>query len=117
GETRVITLMFMDVRDFTPISEGLTAEELVEFINRLLSPLTDTIQAELGTIDKYMGDAIMAFWNAPLDIAEHPARACRAALKMRAVLETLNAQDAFGFRRRGTDRNVRIGIGINTGMA
>ena len=84
GEIREITLMFMDVRGFTPISEGLSAEELVEFINRLLSPLTDMIQAELGTIDKYMGDAIMAFWNAPLDISDHPQRACRAALKMRA---------------------------------
>ncbi len=118
GETRVITLMFMDVRGFTPISEGLTAEELVEFINRLLSPLTDTIQAELGTIDKYMGDAIMAFWNAPLDIPDHPARACRAALKMRQVLTDLNARDAFGFRAHGKgDRIVRIGIGINTGEA
>jgi adenylate cyclase len=118
GETRQITLMFMDVRDFTPISEGLTAVELVEFINRLLSPLSDTIQAELGTIDKYIGDAIMAFWNAPLDIPDHPVRACRAALKMRTVVETLNEQDAFGFRQNGrTDRKVRIGIGINTGVA
>jgi adenylate cyclase len=118
GETRQITLMFMDVRDFTPISEGLSAEELVEFINRLLSPLTDTIQAELGTIDKYIGDAIMAFWNAPLDIPDHPVRACRAALKMRTVVETLNEEDAFGFRLHGwNDRKVRIGIGINTGTA
>lgn len=118
GETRVITIMFMDVRGFTPISEGLTAEELVEFINRLLSPLTDTIQAELGTIDKYIGDAIMAFWNAPLDIPDHPLRACRAALKMRAVLAQLNANDAFGFRARGkTTHQVRIGIGVNTGEA
>ncbi len=118
GETRQITLMFMDVRDFTPISEGLTAVELVEFINRLLSPLSDTIQAELGTIDKYIGDAIMAFWNAPLDIPDHPVRACRAALKMRTVVETLNEQDAFGFRQHGwSDRKVRIGIGINTGTA
>jgi adenylate cyclase len=118
GEIRTITLMFMDVRGFTPISEGLSAEELVEFINRLLSPLTDTIQAELGTIDKYMGDAIMAFWNAPLDIPDHPTRACRAALKMRQVLAELNARDAFDFRAHGKgDRTVRIGIGINTGEA
>ncbi|HZP79391.1 MAG TPA: adenylate/guanylate cyclase domain-containing protein [Pseudolabrys sp.] len=118
GETRILTLMFMDVRGFTPISEGLTAEELVEFINRLLSPLTDTIQHELGTIDKYMGDAIMAFWNAPLDIPDHPLRACRAALKMRSVVEELNASDAFGFRARGKgDRPVKIGMGINTGEA
>jgi adenylate cyclase len=118
GETRVITLMFMDVRGFTPLSEGLTAPELVEFINRLLSPLSDTIQAEFGTIDKYIGDGIMAFWNAPLDIADHPVRACHAALKMRTVLADLNARDAFGFQQRGAaDPEVRIGIGLNTGIA
>jgi adenylate cyclase len=116
GETRQITLMFMDVRDFTPISEGLTAAELVDFMNHLLTPLADAIQAELGTIDKFIGDAIMAFWNAPLDIKDHPVRACRAALRMRAVLNDLNARDAFGFGPRGL-ANVRIGIGVNTGEA
>jgi adenylate cyclase len=116
GETRELTLMFMDVRDFTPISEGLTASELVEFMNHLLTPLSDAIQSELGTIDKFIGDAIMAFWNAPLDIADHPLRACRAALKMRASLADLNARDAFGFSQRGVG-NVRIGIGLNTGLA
>jgi adenylate cyclase len=118
GENRIITLMFMDVRGFTPLSEGLTAEELVEFINHLLSPLSDVIQAEFGTIDKYLGDGIMAFWNAPLDIDNHPVRACQAALKMRAVLADLNAHDAFGFRQRGAaDPEVRIGMGLNTGVA
>ena len=116
GETRQLTLMFMDVRDFTPISEGLTAPELVDFMNHLLTPLSDAIQSELGTIDKFIGDAIMAFWNAPLDIADHPLRACRAALKMRAVLADLNARDAFGFGQRGL-ANVRIGIGVHTGLA
>jgi adenylate cyclase len=116
GENRQLTLMFMDVRDFTPISEKLTAPELVDFINHLLTPLSDAIQSELGTIDKFIGDAIMAFWNAPLDIPDHPARACRAALKMRAVLQEMNAKDAFGFASRGL-ANVRIGIGINTGLA
>ena len=85
GEDRDITVMFMDVRGFTPISEQMTATELVEFINTLLAPLSDAIQSELGTIDKYIGNSIMAFWNAPLDIADHTARACRAALKMREV--------------------------------
>jgi adenylate cyclase len=118
GETRQITLLFMDVRDFTPISEGLSAPELVEFMNGLLSPLSDAIQAELGTIDKYIGDAIMAFWNAPMDIADHPRRACRAALRMRAVVADLNARDAFGFGQRElTHSQVRIGIGLNTGTA
>jgi adenylate cyclase len=118
GEDRDITIMFMDVRGFTPISEQMSATELVEFINTLLSPLTDAIQAELGTIDKYIGDSIMAFWNAPLDIFDHQARACRAALKMRDVVRDLNAGDAFGFNERGfADATVRIGIGLNSGLA
>jgi adenylate cyclase len=118
GESRDITVMFMDVRGFTPISEALSATELVEFINTLLAPLSDAIQDELGTIDKYIGDSIMAFWNAPVDIADHPTRACRAAVKMRAVLKALNEADAFGFGARGfADPLVRIGVGINTGFA
>jgi adenylate cyclase len=118
GETKQITLLFMDVRDFTPISEGLTANELVEFMNRLLSPLSDAIQAEFGTIDKYIGDAIMAFWNAPVDVPDHPVRSCRAALRMRAALADLNEHDAFGFKKRGLAHDhVRIGIGLNTGIA
>ncbi|HET7681856.1 MAG TPA: adenylate/guanylate cyclase domain-containing protein [Xanthobacteraceae bacterium] len=116
GEAKEITIMFMDVRDFTPISEGLSAVELVDFMNALLSPLNDAIQSELGTIDKYIGDSIMAFWNAPLDIPEHSQRACRAALKMRAALAELNGNDAFGFRARGLEP-VKIGIGLHTGEA
>lgn len=116
GEAKQITIMFMDVRDFTPISEGLSATELVDFMNALLSALTEAIQSELGTIDKYIGDSIMAFWNAPLDIADHPQRACRAALKMRAVLADLNGRDAFNFRERGLS-HVKIGIGLHTGEA
>jgi adenylate cyclase len=118
GEDRDISVMFMDVRGFTPISEQLTATELVEFINTLLAPLSDAIQSELGTIDKYIGDSIMAFWNAPLDIADHTARACRASLKMREVVQGLNDSDAFGFSGRGfEDSIVRIGIGLNAGVA
>src|SRR5262249_21058488 len=118
GEDRDITIMFMDVRGFTPISEQLTATELVGFINTLLAPLSDAIQSELGTIDKYIGDSIMAFWNAPLDIADHTTRACRAALKMREVVQGLTDVDAFGFSGRGfEDSTVRIGIGLNAGMA
>ena len=118
GEDRDITIMFMDVRGFTPISEQMSATELVGFINTLLAPLSDAIQSELGTIDKYIGDSIMAFWNAPLDISDHTARACRAALKMRDVVQSLNESDAFGFGSRGfEDATVRIGIGLNAGTA
>lgn len=118
GEAREITVMFMDVRGFTPISEALSATETVDFVNTLLAPLSDAIQSELGTIDKYIGDSIMAFWNAPLDIADHPARACRAALKMRDIIKQLNADDAFGFAGRGfADTSVKIGVGLNFGIA
>jgi adenylate cyclase len=87
-------------------------------MNSLMSSLTDVIQSELGTIDKYIGDSIMAFWNAPLNIADHPERACRAALKMRETLAELNGNDAFGFRARGFEAGqVKIGIGLHTGEA
>lgn len=118
GESRDISVMFMDVRGFTPISEALSATELVDFINTMLAPLSDAIQDELGTIDKYIGDSIMAFWNAPVNVADHPTRACRAALKMRAAVKSLNELDAFGFAGRGfKDPRVRIGVGINAGFA
>lgn len=116
GEIRDMTLMFIDVRDFTAISEHLAPEEVVAFLNDLLSPLSDIIQAHEGAIDKYIGDSIMAFWNAPLDVAGHPEKACRAALAILAEVDRLNAADTFGFRQRGL-RKVAIGIGINSGEA
>lgn len=118
GEMRDLTIMFMDVRGFTPISEALSPTELVQFLNDLLAPLSDAIQAQDGTIDKYIGDSIMAFWNAPVDVPDHGMRACRAALRMRELVQQLNDADAFGFGRSGHgDLKVRIGIGINTGDA
>ncbi len=117
GEARELTVMFMDVRGFTSISETLSATELVDFINTLLGPLSSAIQSELGTIDKYIGDSIMAFWNAPLDIADHPMHACRAALKMREAVRQLNEGNAFGFADRGADAQVKIGVGLNFGVA
>lgn len=118
GETRRMSIMFLDIRGFTGISEALSADELVTLLNRLFSPLSDAIFREQGTIDKYIGDSIMAFWNAPVEVADHPLRACRAALAMRVTLDDLNARDAFGFAARGrSDLQVRIGIGINTGNA
>lgn len=116
GEVREITLLFCDVRNFTSISEAMSAEELTSFINELLTPLSETILTHRGTIDKYIGDSIMAFWNAPLDDADHASLACRAALDMAAHLPALNrmwqeraAADGRAFRP------VRIGIGLNTG--
>ncbi|HEY8006716.1 MAG TPA: adenylate/guanylate cyclase domain-containing protein [Methylocella sp.] len=116
GEVRELTLMFCDVRDFTSISEGLTASELTLFINELMTPLSDIILRERGTIDKFMGDAIMAFWNAPLDVDDHAQRACRSAIEMAGTMAGLNRgwQDKACAAGRSFSP-VRIGIGINTG--
>jgi len=116
GEERELTLMFCDVRNFTSISENLTPSELTRFVNELLSPLSEIILAHRGTIDKYMGDAIMAFWNAPLDDRDHAANACAAALQMIEKMEDLNTE----WKERASALNrpfqrVKIGIGVNTG--
>jgi adenylate cyclase len=116
GEVREITLMFCDVRNFTSISEQLSAAELTRFVNELLTPLSEAILNHRGTIDKYMGDAIMAFWNAPLGDPQHADHACEAAVEMSAKLDALNqqwAQQATAAQR--PFQEVRIGIGINTG--
>ncbi|WP_439529343.1 CHASE2 domain-containing protein [Pannonibacter sp.] len=118
GELRPMTILFMDVRGFTPISEQLTPTELVHFLNTLLSPLSDAIQAHGGTIDKYIGDSIMAFWNAPVTEEDHAALACAASLDMLRIVDELNAEDAFAFKARGLRaQTVQIGIGLNTGEA
>ncbi|MEO1089180.1 MAG: adenylate/guanylate cyclase domain-containing protein [Pseudomonadota bacterium] len=113
GETRDLTIMFCDIRSFTSLSETMTAAELTRFLNRFLTPMTDTIQDHSGTIDKYMGDGIMAFWNAPLDVPDHCEKACAAVLAMRARLAELNGELAA--ERGDAHRPVRIGMGLNTG--
>lgn len=116
GETREVTLLFADVRGFSKISEGMDAEALVHFVNRIFTPLSAVILAERGTIDKFIGDAVMAFWNAPLDDADHARNACRAALHMIAELKRLNAVWAAEATTQGIQpAAVRIGIGLNTG--
>jgi adenylate cyclase len=110
GETRTMTVMFCDIRGFTSLSEGLSAQELAELINDFLSPMTEIIMARQGTIDKYIGDAIMAFWNAPLDDPDHARHAVAAAQQMRHKLAELNRAWAADGRR-----TLQIGIGINTG--
>ncbi|MGH1419206.1 MAG: CHASE2 domain-containing protein [Hyphomicrobiaceae bacterium] len=116
GETRELTLLFADVRQFSAISEGMSAEDLIRFVNRLFEPLSDIILEERGTIDKFMGDAVMAFWNAPLTDPDHAAHACQAALKMQKKLNDLNTKWAAESADMGTSfQPVGIGIGINTG--
>ena len=118
GEQREITVMFTDVRGFTRISEQFDPQGLTRFMNRFLTPMTDMIQARNGTIDKYMGDAIMAFWNAPLTIEAHASRACEAALAMQARLVTLNEEWKAEAEAEGRHHiPVNIGVGLNTGHA
>ena len=118
GELRVLTVLFSDVRGFTAISEAYKNDPqgLTTLINRLFTPLTRDIMERRGTIDKYMGDAIMAFWNAPLDDPYHEVNACEAACAMLDSLDALNEQRQ---REAGDDQTIpplRIGIGLNTGL-
>src|SRR5262249_29211384 len=116
GEVRELTVLMCDIRNFSAIAEKLGAEELTSFINSFLTPLTDIIIESGGTIDKYMGDAIMAFWNAPLDQADHAARACKAASEILTRMRDLNADWRREAETAGrTFEDVRIGIGVNTG--
>ncbi len=112
GEQREITILFSDIRGFTTISEGLTPEALVRLLNEYLTPMTRIVLQEKGTLDKFIGDAVMAIFNAPLDLADHPVAACRAALRMLETLKELNT----GFSAKGMNI-IDIGIGINTGLA
>jgi len=110
GESRELTVLFSDVRGFTTISEGLDPTQLTELMNEFLTPMTQVIHQHRGTIDKYMGDAIMAFWGAPLHDAQHARHALLAALDMVARLESL--QDRF--KSKGWPP-IRIGVGLNSG--
>jgi adenylate cyclase len=112
GEKREITILFSDIRSFTTISESLQPEELVKLLNDYLSPMTRIVLEERGTLDKYIGDAVMAIFNAPLDVPGHAEHACHAAFKMLEKLAELNRQ----FASAGLP-NIDIGIGINTGEA
>ncbi len=116
GETREITLLFADVRGFSRFSEQMQAEALIRFVNRLFTPLSDCILDHRGTIDKFMGDAVMAFWNAPVLDAAHARNACRAAFAMQDATSRLNDELQREAGGEGAGRApLRIGIGINTG--
>ncbi|AUG51918.1 CHASE2 domain-containing protein [Thalassospira marina] len=118
GEMRDMTLLFCDVRGFTTISESYKSDPqgLTQLINRLLTPLTSCILQRDGTIDKYMGDCIMAFWNAPLDVPLHPEKACESALAMFVALRALNDEREAEAKAEGkVFLPLNIGIGVNTG--
>ncbi|MDP2879383.1 MAG: adenylate/guanylate cyclase domain-containing protein [Sulfuricella sp.] len=110
GESREMTVLFSDVRGFTTISEGLSPKELSRLMNEYMTPMTRIIHKHRGTIDKYIGDAIMAFWGAPLADPEHSRHALLAAMEMQQSLALLREQ----FKAKGWPE-IRIGVGINTG--
>lgn len=111
SESRELTVMFADVRDFTSISEALQPKDLSQLMNEYLTPMTRVIHTHRGTIDKYMGDAIMSFWGAPLHYPEHARYAVETALKMTDTLAELNQT----FKAKGWPE-LRIGVGITTGV-
>ena len=110
GETREMSVLFSDVRSFTTISEGLDARELTQLMNEFLTPFTRAIQEHRGTIDKYMGDCVMAFWGAPLDDEEHARHALLSAFDMLSAVESLDGE----FERKGWPK-IRVGVGIASG--
>jgi adenylate cyclase len=118
GEEREMTIMFSDVRGFTAISESYKRDPqgLTALMNRFLTPLTNAILARNGTIDKYMGDAIMAFWNAPLDDAQHQLNACEAAVDMLERIDELNKEREMEAQNGGHGYiPLNVGVGLNTG--
>jgi adenylate cyclase len=119
GEARELTIMFSDVRGFTTISEAYKNDPqgLTGLMNRFLTPLTNAILARKGYIDKYMGDAIMAFWNAPLDDPNHQLNACEAAVDMLERIDELNDIREREAKEGGnTFIPINVGVGLNTGM-
>jgi len=110
GERKVLTFLFSDIRGFTPISEKFKGqpEMLTRYVNKFLTAMTNIILKNEGTIDKYMGDCIMAFWNAPIDCPDHKNMAVKSAIEMRNKLKEMNRNKEF-------NPPLNIGIGINTG--
>ncbi len=112
GEQRELSILFSDIRGFTTLSESLSPQELVVLLNEYLTPMTRIVLEERGTLDKFIGDAVMALFNAPLDVPDHAICACNAAVRMMNELNRLNES----FAARGL-HSIDIGIGINTGPA
>jgi adenylate cyclase len=117
GETREMTILFADIRGFTSISEAMKDDPqgLTRMINDILTPLSDIVMEHRGTIDKYMGDCIMAFWNAPLDDPDHALHAVKAGLAMLAAMPGINMKLTESVAGRADLPSIRIGVGINSG--
>ena len=118
GETRDLTIMFTDIRNFTSISERMSPAALTQLMNDFLTPMSDLVMHNRGTIDKFMGDAMMAFWNAPLDDPDHARHACLTALKMNEALRPINDKLKKEAQAKGEEPILlQAGIGLNTGPA
>jgi adenylate cyclase len=111
GERKELTVLFSDIRGFSKFSETMKPEDLASFLNEYLTPMTELVLESGGTLDKYIGDAVMAVWAAPVDVPDHAARACRVALRMQEALSMLNTK----WKREGKPA-IAIGIGLNTGV-
>ena len=109
GEKKELSILFSDIRGFTSISESMSPEELIKLLNRYFTPMTDAVLEKKGMLDKYIGDAVMAFFNAPVDVSDHADKACECALLMMERLAALNEE----FEKEALP-HIRIGIGINT---
>ncbi len=110
GERKELTVLFSDIRGFSAFAEGMGPEALASFLGEYLTPMTELVLESGGTLDKYIGDAVMAIWAAPIDVPDHAARACEVALRMQETLVGMNKK----WQREGKPK-VAIGIGINTG--
>lgn len=111
SENKELTILFADIRGFTPIAESLSPSDLREFLNRFLDAMSEIIHVHRGTVDKYIGDAVMAFWGAPIDDPDHAVHAVKAAQSMLVEIGRLNDE----FSKRGWPK-LQIGIGINSGI-
>lgn len=116
GETRNLTIMFCDVRDFTTRAQNMGAEDVVRFLNRVHTPFTEVILKSGGTVDKFLGDGLMAFWNAPLPVPNHAQRATEAAIAMLNICKTINLELTDEAKHQNRPHlPLNIGIGLNTG--
>jgi adenylate cyclase len=112
GEERELSVMFTDIRGFTSLSETLRPQEVVTLLNRYFTPMTTLVREHSGTLDKFIGDALMAYWNAPLDVPDHTRKAVETALAMQEALPALNER-----LRAELNLEVHIGVGVHTGRA
>ncbi len=118
GEVRELSVMFTDIRNFTTISESMEPGELIRMMNDFLTPMTSAVLENRGTVDKYMGDAMMTFWNAPVDDPHHAMNACKAALEMVTALKPVNEMlQARAVAAGRVFHELKAGIGINSGRA